>query len=103
MSETQNQLAAASVEKPDANPLLGELAGIHDVPLKVCIEVGRLRLPVGEFLRLSTGKVLEIKKPAGEPFEISLNGCIVAKGEIIMVEQSSGVRIVEVLKPAGVS
>jgi flagellar motor switch protein FliN/FliY len=99
MSQNENQLVP--VDKQAGNAFLRELSGIYDVPLRVCIEVGRLRLPVGEFLRLSTGRVLEIKKPAGEPFEISLNGCIVAKGEIIMVEQSSGVRIVEVLKPAG--
>ncbi len=94
-----NDTQVAPVDKPNA--FLRELAGVHDIPLRVCIEVGRLRLPVGEFLRLTEGRVLEIKKPAGEPFEISLNGSIVAKGEIIMVEQSSGVRIVEVLKPAG--
>src|SRR5436190_20040857 len=99
MSETHTQLVP--VDKQGSHQFLRELAGVHDIPLRVCIEVGRLRLPVGEFLRLSIGRVLEIKKPAGEPFEISLNGCIVAKGEIIMVEQSSGVRIVEVLKPAG--
>jgi len=100
MSENANQLVP--VDKQHANPFLRDLSGLHDVPLRVCIEIGRVRLPVGEFLRLSTGRVIEIKKPAGEPFEISLNGLVVAKGEIIMVEQSSGVRIVEVLKPAGV-
>lgn len=100
MSENANQLVPVDRQSPD--PFLRELAGVHDVPLRVCIEIGRVRLPVGEFLRLSTGRVIEIRKPAGEPFEISLNGLVVAKGEIIMVEQSSGVRIVEVLKPAGV-
>lgn len=100
MSENPNQLVPVDRHSPD--PFLRELAGVHDVPLRVCIEIGRVRLPVGEFLRLATGRVIEIRKPAGEPFEISLNGLVVAKGEIIMVEQSSGVRIVEVLKPAGV-
>ena len=100
MSENANQLVPVDRQSPD--PFLRELAGVHDVPLRVCIEIGRVRLPVGEFLRLSTGRVIEIRKPAGEPFEISLNGLVVAKGEIIMVEQSSGVRIVEVLKPVGV-
>jgi len=99
MSDINNQMIPA--ERPSPAPFLRDLAGVYDIPLKVSIEVGRLRLPVGEFLRLSPGRILEIKKPAGEPFEISLNGCVVAKGEIIMVEQSSGVRIVEVLKPAG--
>jgi flagellar motor switch protein FliN/FliY len=101
MSEAQNQLVP--VEKASHSPFLRDLAGVQDIPLRVCIEVGRLRLAVGEFLRLGIGTVLEIKKPAGEPFEISLNNYVVAKGEIIMVEQSSGVRIVEVLKPAGLS
>ena len=101
MSEAQNQLVPA--ERPHSNPFLRELAGVHDIPLRVSIEVGRLRLAVGEFLRLASGTILEIKKPAGEPFEISVNGFVVGKGEIIMVEQSSGVRIVEVLKPAGLS
>jgi flagellar motor switch protein FliN/FliY len=101
MSEAQTQLVP--IDKGQTAPFLRELSGVHDIPLRVCIEVGRLRLAVGEFLRLSIGTVLQIKKPAGEPFEISLNNYIVAKGEIIMVEQSSGVRIVEVLKPAGQS
>ncbi len=99
MSEAPNPVVSS--ERPAANSFLRELAGVHDVPLRVSIEIGRLRLAVGEFLRLAVGTVVEVKKPAGEPFEISLNGYIVAKGEIIMVEQSSGVRIVEVLKPAG--
>jgi flagellar motor switch protein FliN/FliY len=101
MSDSQTQLVPS--DRGQNAPLLRELAGIHDIPLRVCIEVGRLRLAVGEFLRLAEGTIIEIKKPAGEPFEISLNGCVVGKGEIIMVEQSSGVRIVEVLKPAGLA
>ena len=102
MSEAQTQLVPLDKSHHN-NQILRDLAAIYDIPLRVSIEVGRLRLSVGEFLRLASGTVLEIKKPAGEPFEISLNGCVVGKGEIIMVEQSSGVRIVEVLKPAGVS
>jgi flagellar motor switch protein FliN/FliY len=101
MSEAANQLVP--VDKAHGNSFLRELAGVQDIPLRVCIEVGRVRMAVGEFLHLAMGTVIEVKKPAGEPFEISLNGYVVAKGEIIMVEQSSGVRIVEVLKPAGIS
>ena len=71
--------------------------------MHVTIEVGRLKLPVREFVRLAQGSVLSLKKAAGEPFEISINGHSVARGEVIMVEQSSGVRIVEVLKPTGLA
>lgn len=101
MSEAVNQLVP--VDKAQSSPFLRELTGILDIPLRVSIEVGRVRMALGDFLHLAKGAVIEVKKPAGEPFEISLNGYVVAKGEIIMVEQSSGVRIVEVLKPAGTS
>ena len=95
MSERHDQQALAPV-----SPLLRELATVHDIPMRVSIEVGRLKLTVKEFLRLSPQSVLDLKKPAGEPFEISLNGLVVARGEVIMVEQSSGVRVVEVMKPS---
>ena len=97
MSERHDQLGPAA--SPSA--LLRELAPVYDIPLHVTIEVGRLKLAVRDFVRLGSGSVLELKKPAGEPFEISINGHGVARGEVIMIEQSSGVRIVEVLKPAG--
>ena len=95
-------------EKHDAIALqspamLRELAPVYDIPLHITIEVGRLRLRVRDLLRLSIGTVMALKKPAGEPFEICVNDQHVARGEIIMVEQSSGVRIVEVTKPAGLS
>jgi flagellar motor switch protein FliN len=76
-----------------------EIAALHDIPMTVSIEVGRLKLPVKEFLRLGPASVVDLKKIAGEPFEIAINGRVVARGEVVMVEQSSGVRIVEVLKP----
>jgi len=81
-------------------PFDRELATLHDIPMNVSIEVGRLKLPVKEFLRLMPTSVLDLKKVAGEPFEIAINGRVVARGEVVMVEQSSGVRIVEVLKPS---
>jgi flagellar motor switch protein FliN/FliY len=82
--------------------MLRELAPVFDVPLHVAIEVGRLRLRVRDLIKLGAGSVIELKKPAGEPFDICVNGVPVARGEVILVEQSSGVRIIEVQKPGGV-
>src|SRR5260370_29497981 len=95
MSEKETALAI----RTDA--MLRELAPVFDVPLLVAIEVGRLRLRVRELVKLSPGSVIELKKPAGEPFDICINGVPVARGEVISVEQSGGVRIIEVQKPAG--
>jgi flagellar motor switch protein FliN/FliY len=95
MSEKQEALALR------ANAMLRELEPVHDIPLQVSIEVGRMRLRVRDLMRLAPGSVIEVKKPAGEPFDICVNGVAVARGEVIIVEQSSGVRIVEVQKPGG--
>ena len=95
MSDKQNALAIR------ADAMLRELAQVYDVPLHVAIEVGRLRLRVRELIKLSQGSVIELRKPAGEPFDICINGVHVARGEVINVEQSSGVRIIEVQKPGG--
>ncbi len=95
-------------DKPDAialrtDAMLRELAQVHDVPLRIAIEVGRLRLRVRDLIKLVPGSVIELRKPAGEPFDICINGVQVARGEVITVEQSSGVRIIEVQKPGGLS
>ena len=95
MSEKQNALAV----RTDA--MLRELSAVYDVPLYIAIEVGRLRLRVRDLIKLSPGSVIELKKPAGEPFDICINGVQVARGEVISVEQSGGVRIIEVQKPSG--
>jgi flagellar motor switch protein FliN len=78
--------------------LLRELAPVYDIPLHIAIEVGQLRLRVRELAKLAVDSVIELRKPAGEPFEICINGVPVARGEVIAVDQVSGVRIVEVHK-----
>jgi flagellar motor switch protein FliN/FliY len=89
-------------QKPDASnradALLRELAPVHDIPLQVAVEVGRLRICVRDLMKLSVDSVIELKKPAGEPFDICVNGVPVARGEVIVVEELSGVRIVEIQK-----
>src|SRR2546429_2959283 len=95
MSDPQSALALR------ADAMLRELAPVFDVPLHVAIEVGRLRLRVRDLMKLGPGSVIELKKPAGEPFDICINGAQVARGEVITVEQSSGVRIVDIPKSGG--
>jgi len=78
---------------------LRELAMLHDIPLQISIEIGRLKIRVGELMKLLPGSLLELKKPAGEPLDICINGNFVARGEVMVVEQTTGVRIIEILKP----
>ena len=95
MSDQQNALAIRTDE------MLRELAAFFDVPLHIAIEVGRLHVRVRDLIKLGPGSVIELKKPAGEPFDICINGTQVARGEVITVEHSSAVRIIEVQKPGG--
>jgi flagellar motor switch protein FliN len=95
MSEENDAIAV----RTDA--MLRDLVQVLDIPLQVAIEVGRLRLKVRDVLKLAPNSIIQLKKPVGEPFDICINGLPVARGEVIVVEQSSGVRIIEVLKPGG--
>jgi flagellar motor switch protein FliN/FliY len=71
--------------------------------MRVSIEIGRIRLRIRDLTKLAPGTIVEVKKPAGEPFDVCINDLAVARGEVVSVEQSSGVRIVEVLKAGGLS
>jgi len=97
MSDTQTALTT----RTDA--ILHDLTSVYDVPVHITIDVGRLRLRVRDLLRLAPDSIIALKKSAGEPFEISINGVQVARGEVIKVEQSSAIRIVEVHKPGGLT
>jgi flagellar motor switch protein FliN/FliY len=96
MSDKKDAVAIRS-----SNSSVRELLSVYDIPLHVTIEVGRMRVRVRDLMRLAPGAVIELKKPAGEPFDICVNGHSVARGEVIMVDQSSGVRIIDVQKPVG--
>jgi len=66
---------------------------IMDVPLQVTVELGRTRKLIREILELAPGSVLELDKLAGEPVDILVNGKIVAKGEVVVIDENFGVRI----------
>ena len=81
-----------------AAPVWNRLKPFAEVPFHLTIEIGRLRVSLRALLGLKPGTVFRIGKPAGEPFEICANGQPVARGEVIAVENSSGVRITEIIK-----
>ena len=74
------------------------MKALGDVPLQLTIEIGRLQLLLSELMAMQPGKVFQIQKVAGEPFDICVNGQAVAHGEVIVIENSAGLRLTEVLK-----
>lgn len=73
---------------------------ILDVPVTLSLEVGRAQMSVGKLLRLTQGSVVELDRHAGEPLDVLVNGALVAHGEIVIVNDKFGIRLIDVLPPA---
>ncbi len=71
---------------------------IMDVPLEVTVELGRTHKSIQEILDFAPGTILELNKIAGEPIDVLVNGKYVAKGEVVVIEESFGIRITEIMK-----
>lgn len=73
---------------------------IMDVPVTLSLEVGRTEMSVGKLLRLTQGAVVELDRNAGEPLDVMVNGALVAHGEIVVINDKFGIRLVDVVTPA---
>ncbi len=71
-----------------------------DIPLQVSVQLGRARMIIQDLLQLSQGSVIELDKLAGEPMEVFVNDKLVAKGEVVVVNEKFGVRLTDILSPA---
>lgn len=87
------QLGAAPGGPSDDGTGLGILM---DIPLEISVELGRVRMFVRDILELGPGSIVEIDKAAGEPVDVMVNGRLVARGEVVVIEDNFGVRITEV-------
>ncbi|BDH61150.1 flagellar motor switch phosphatase FliY [Lysinibacillus sp. PLM2] len=71
-----------------------------DIPLQVTVELGRTKHSVKEILQLSTGSIIELDKLAGEPVDILVNNRLIAKGEVVVIDENFGVRITDIVSQA---
>ena len=74
-----------------------KLTFLLDIPLKVSVELGRSKILVQDLLKLHKGSVIELNKLAGEPLEILVNDKVVAKGEVIVVNEKFGIRLTDIV------
>jgi flagellar motor switch protein FliN len=70
---------------------------LYDVELPVSVSFGRAHLPVKEVLKLASGSIVELNRGIAEPVEIIVNNCVIARGEVVVVEGNYGVRILEII------
>lgn len=77
----------------------GNLKLIMDIPVEIKVEVGNSRLTIREILNLSPGAIIELDRAAGSPADIIVNGTIVGQGDVVVVEESYGIRITKLVTP----
>ncbi|RLB12947.1 MAG: flagellar motor switch protein FliN [Deltaproteobacteria bacterium] len=81
-------------EQEVASPNLGL---ILDIPLQITVELGRTKMTIKELLRLGEGSVVELPVPAGDPLDILVNQKPIAKGEVVVVNEKYGIRILSII------
>lgn len=81
-------------------PLPHNMALIQDVPLQVTVQLGKTRMSIKEILELGEGSIVELDKLAGEPVDLLVNGKLVAKGEVVVIDENFGFRVKDIVSPA---
>ena len=100
MPQTNVQPAQFTAFTPEMAAMIGQenIGLIMDVPLEVTVELGRTSKTIHDILDFAPGTIIELEKIAGEPIDVLVNGKFVAKGEVVVIEESFGVRITEIIK-----
>ena len=99
---TERTPEAGAAERSQASSTAATPANMEfilDVPIEVTVELGRTTLLVNELLKLGQGSVIELSKLAGQTLEILANQKLVARGEVVVVNEKYGVRLTEVVSP----
>ena len=103
--QVQDEGALSAEDAPEAQEEGGieegtsDIGFILDIPLELSVELGRSKMLVIDLLGLSQGSIVELDKLAGEPLEIFINRKLVARGEVVVVNEKFGVRLTDIITP----
>jgi flagellar motor switch protein FliN/FliY len=95
----EEQEQKQNTEEDSVREKLKNLEFILDIPLRVSVELGRTRMVINDLLRLGQGSVIELAKMAGEPLEVLVNDKLIARGEVVVVNDKFGVRLTDIISP----
>jgi flagellar motor switch protein FliN/FliY len=96
--QVQDAGSIAPAENESVHRGAADLEALFDVPVQVSAVLGRARMDVGELLKLGPGAVLELDRKVGEAIDIYVNNRLVARGEVVLVEDKLGVTMTEIIK-----
>ena len=104
--ESPGQKSAAQVQVfPELVPGVpsvaagGRLDMVLDIPVQLTVELGRAKIAIRNLLQLAQGSVIELDRLAGEPMDVLVNGCLIAQGEVVVVNDKFGIRLTDVISP----
>ena len=107
INEPGNDLGLEEMDPPDRGTptqvierAAGDLEAVFDVPVRISVVLGRAKIPVASLLKMDVGSVVELDRQVGEAVEIYINDRLVARGEIVLVENRLGVTMTEIVKAA---
>ena len=94
--------AAMSSLQPQVVEGEGEvnIENILDIPLTIAMEVGTTKITIRNLLQLNQGSVVELDRLAGEPLDVTVNGTLIAHGEVVVINEKFGIRLTDVVSPA---
>ncbi len=91
---------AAADDSVDAPAQDLDLNAVLDVDVTLALEVGRAKMSIGQLLKLNQGALIELNRKATEPMDVTVNGTLFARGEIVVVDEQFGIRLIDVVSPA---
>ncbi len=90
-----DELSDDSVPGKDVN-----LDVVLDIPVNLSMEIGRTKISIRNLLQLNQGSVVELERLAGEPMDVLVNGTLIARGEVVVVNEKFGIRLTDIISPA---
>ncbi len=100
-----SQTASAAVfkdfsNKGTKNETPNDIDFILDIPVQLTVELGRTKIAIKNLLQLAQGSVVELDGLAGEPMDVLVNGCLIAQGEVVVVNDKFGIRLTDIITPS---
>jgi flagellar motor switch protein FliN/FliY len=86
--------------QPGEGPAANDIDLILDIPVQLTVELGRTKIPIRHILQLAQGSVVELDGLSGEPMDVLVNGCLIAQGEVVVVNEKFGIRLTDIITPS---
>ncbi len=89
-----------NLDADNVQPAANNLDLILDIPVQLNVELGRTKIAIRNLLQLAQGSVVELDGLAGQPMDVLVNGCLIAQGEVVVVNDKFGIRLTDIISPA---